>query len=147
LYVASFDSGSRPLTVCQWVIIDSRVFDLSRFASLHPGGLSVLLDEEVAGQDATRVFYGLHRQEVLQKPQYQRLQIGTIEGEGVTVKPLAPGELSKVPYAEPTWLSEGYYSPYYNDVRLPPQGRSKDLIFPTITDPQSAPEGNAQVCG
>ena len=35
------------LTVLQWVIIDSKVFDLSRFAAMHPGGLSVLLDEEV----------------------------------------------------------------------------------------------------
>ena len=112
------------LTVFQWVIIDSRVYDLSRFANLHPGGLSVLLDEEVAGQDATKVFYGLHRQEVLQKPQYQRLQIGSIEGEMVTVSPLAPGELSKVPYAEPTWLSEGYYSPYYNDVRPVPRSHT-----------------------
>ena len=107
----------------------------------------MLLDEEVAGQDATKVFYGLHRQEVLQKPQYQRLQIGSIEGEEVTVKPLAPGELSKVPYAEPTWLSEGYHSPYYNDVRLPPQVPSQGLIFAIITDPQSATEGDAHVYG
>ena len=34
-------------TALQWVIIDSKVFDLSRFAAMHPGGLSVLLDEEV----------------------------------------------------------------------------------------------------
>ena len=27
------------------------------------------------------------------------------------------GELSKVPYAEPTWLSPGYYSPYYSEVK------------------------------
>ena len=135
------------LTVFQWVIIDSRVYDLSRFANLHPGGLSVLLDEEVAGQDATKIFYSLHRQEVLQKPQYQRLQIGSIEGEGVTIKTLVPGELSKVPYAEPSWLSEGHYSPYYNDVRLPPpQGTPPCLSFATITEPQSLPEGNAQVC-
>jgi hypothetical protein len=25
------------------------------------------------------------------------------------------GELSLVPHAEPTWLSQGYSSPYYND--------------------------------
>ena len=62
----------------------------------------------IAGQDATKVFYGLHRQEVLQRPQYKRLQIGTIIGEEESIKPLAPGELSAVPYAEPTWLSEGF---------------------------------------
>ncbi|KAG8764847.1 hypothetical protein FRC16_008244, partial [Serendipita sp. 398] len=61
-----------------WIIIDSRVYDLSRFAALHPGGLHVLFDEEVAGQDATKIFYSLHRHEVLQKPSYARLQIGVI---------------------------------------------------------------------
>lgn len=30
-----------------WVIVDSKVFDLSKFAPLHPGGLSVLLEDEV----------------------------------------------------------------------------------------------------
>lgn len=28
---------------------------------------------------------------------------------------MQPGELSKVPYAEPTWLSDGFKSPYYSD--------------------------------
>lgn len=30
-----------------WVIIDSIVYDLSKFGALHPGGLGVLVDEEV----------------------------------------------------------------------------------------------------
>ncbi|KAG8918275.1 hypothetical protein FRC02_002492 [Tulasnella sp. 418] len=98
-----------------WVIIDSKVYDLSRFSSLHPGGLAVLLDEEVAGKDATEVFYQLHRHEVLLKPAYTRLQVGTIEGSKPSIKTLAPGELSPVPYAEPTWLSKGYHSPYYKE--------------------------------
>jgi hypothetical protein len=68
-----------------------------------------------AGQDATQVFFSLHRHEVLLKPQYARLQIGKVQGQEETIKPLAPGELSQVPYAEPTWLSRGYYSPYYSD--------------------------------
>ena len=29
-----------------------------------------------------------------------------------------PGKISKVPYAEPSWLAEGYYSPYYKEVRF-----------------------------
>jgi hypothetical protein len=68
-----------------------------------------------AGQDATQVFFCLHRHEVLLKPQYARLQIGRIQGQEESIKPLAPGELNQVPYAEPTWLSKGYFSPYYSD--------------------------------
>ncbi|TXT15703.1 hypothetical protein VHUM_00206 [Vanrija humicola] len=98
-----------------WVIIDSIVYDLSKFARLHPGGAGVLYDADVAGQDATSVFYGLHRQEVLEKPQYQRLRIGVIEGEKPKVKPFVAGELSRVPYGEPTWLTPPFKSPYYKE--------------------------------
>jgi hypothetical protein len=68
-----------------------------------------------AGKDSTQAFYGLHRHEVLLRPQYARLQIGTIKGETALVQAVAPEALSGVPYAEPTWLSKGYHSPYYND--------------------------------
>lgn len=61
------------------------------------------------------MFFGLHRLDVLQRPQYSRLQVGAIRGQAETIKPLAPGELSLVPYAEPTWLTAGYFSPYYSD--------------------------------
>ncbi|PPQ69164.1 hypothetical protein CVT26_003538 [Gymnopilus dilepis] len=98
-----------------WVIIDAKVYDLSRFKNLHPGGAAVLIDEEVAGKDATEAFYGLHKHEVIAKPQYARLQIGVIEGEKSVIHGRVVGELSKVPYAEPTWLTDGYYSPYYTD--------------------------------
>lgn len=41
-----------------WVIIDSLVYDLSKFGAMHPGGLGVLLDEEVGG--SRRLFRGFH---------------------------------------------------------------------------------------
>jgi len=72
----------------------------------------------IAGQDATEAFYGLHRHEVLERPQYKRLQVGTIQGEEPEITGLTPGALSKVPYAEPTWLAEGYYSPYFKEVEI-----------------------------
>ena len=62
------------------------------------------------------MFYALHRHEVLQRPQYQRLQVGIIKGEESVVVSKVRGELSAVPYAEPTWLSKGYHSPYYKEV-------------------------------
>ncbi|CAK5262452.1 unnamed protein product [Mycena citricolor] len=98
-----------------WVVIDAKVYDLSKFADLHPGGPSVLFAEGIAGKDSTEAFFGLHRLEVLHRPQYARFQIGAILGEEPTIKPLAPGELSKVPYAEATWLVSGFKSPYFTD--------------------------------
>ena len=40
-----------------WVIIDGGVYDLSKFAKLHPGGKAAILHPEVAGKDATDQFY------------------------------------------------------------------------------------------
>ncbi|KAF9468138.1 peroxisomal acyl-CoA-dehydrogenase [Collybia nuda] len=98
-----------------WIIIDAKVYDISKFKNLHPGGASVFFDDDIAGQDATEAFYGLHRHEVITKPQYLRLQIGVLEGERSVMHSRIVGELSKVPYAEPTWLSDGYFSPYYTE--------------------------------
>ncbi|THH32145.1 hypothetical protein EUX98_g2040 [Antrodiella citrinella] len=97
-----------------WIIIDANVYDISKFAQLHPGGVGVLTTKSIAGQDATQVFYGLHRQEVILRPQYARLQIGRVQGQEPTIL-ASPTDLSAVPYAEPTWLSAGYYSPYYTE--------------------------------
>ncbi|KAI8819314.1 acyl-CoA dehydrogenase/oxidase [Fimicolochytrium jonesii] len=94
-----------------WIIIDGVVYDLTRFADLHPGGLTVLLD--VAGKDATQEFYGLHRQAVLTRlgPKYE---IGRIAGHKQKIAMAKPGDISKVPYAEPVaW--QGFYSPYYTE--------------------------------
>jgi hypothetical protein len=68
---------------------------------------------QVAGQDATEAFYNLHRQEVLQK--YDNLCIGTIADENSKVIPHKAGDLSVVPYGEPTWLTPQFKSPYYNE--------------------------------
>jgi len=31
----------------QWIIVDSRVYDVSKFADLHPGGAAVLLVDPI----------------------------------------------------------------------------------------------------
>ncbi|EIE88106.1 hypothetical protein G6F46_009656 [Rhizopus delemar] len=93
-----------------WIIIDSSVYDMSRFVDMHPGGAIPIL--EYAGKDATDAFYGLHRQEVLVK--YNRYKIGTIDNEKPQVDFHEHGSFSKVPYAEPNaWM--GFKSPYYKD--------------------------------
>jgi len=94
-----------------WFIIDSKVYDVTDFVDAHPGGESVL--KQVAGTDATEAFYNLHRQEVLQK--YSSLCIGTIQGEKSKVIEHKPGDLSLVPYGEPTWLTPQFKSPYYKE--------------------------------
>lgn len=94
-----------------WCIIDSKVYDLTDFVDAHPGGEAVL--QQVAGKDATRDFYNLHRHEVLTK--YKSLVVGTITGEKPEIVTPKPGDLSEVPYAEPLWLSEPFRSPYYTE--------------------------------
>jgi hypothetical protein len=81
---------------------------------MHPGGLAVLLTDSIAGKDSTQAFYGLHRHEVLLRPQYARLKIGAISGARVLSMPSLDA-ISEVPYAEPTWLAKGYHSPYYTE--------------------------------
>jgi len=89
-----------------------------------------------AGKDATQVFFGLHRHEVLFKPQYKRLQIGRLKGHTEQIKSLSPGELSNVPYAEPIWLSPGFYSPYYSDNHRRFQSSIREF-FETVVRPES----------
>ncbi|EAU80545.1 acyl-CoA dehydrogenase [Coprinopsis cinerea okayama7 len=119
-----------------WIIVDAKIYDVSRFANMHPGGANVLYAEGVAGKDATQPFFGLHRHEVLLRPQFQRLQIGTVKGQKEQIKPFAPGDLSKVPYAESSWLTKGYYTPYYTDKHRKFQ-RAVREFFVTVVQPES----------
>jgi len=119
-----------------WVVVDAKVYNLTKFADLHPGGANVLFAESVAGKDATQVFFGLHKHEVLLRPQYKRLQIGTVAGQTEQIRAPVPGELSKVPYGEPTWLSSGYFSPYYSDNHRKFQTAVREF-FETVVRPES----------
>lgn len=107
-----------------WIIIDSAVYDLSKFVDLHPGGSHVLV--QVAGQDATEAFFGMHRAEVLSK--YGRYIIGTVEGQKPQYILPTAGTLSPVPYAEPTWIREGFKSPYYKDSHRALQNAVREFV-------------------
>ncbi|KAG8773063.1 hypothetical protein FRC12_002751 [Ceratobasidium sp. 428] len=111
-----------------WIIIDSDVYDVSRFVHLHPGGKAVLFDRTIAGQDATEAFFAVHRAEVLEKPQYARLRIGSLTEKSKTKENSAEDRLSKVPYGEPTWLLPKFTSPYYNESHRALQKRMRVLV-------------------
>lgn len=109
-----------------WIIIDGAVYNVTTFAQLHPGGAQILID--LGGKDVTGMFclfgifihsnlsykddfFGLHRLEVLTK-YAPRLKIGQVEGEVSQVALQVPGDLSKIPYGEPSfWM--GFKSPYF----------------------------------
>ncbi|KAL8281196.1 hypothetical protein RQP46_006554 [Phenoliferia psychrophenolica] len=120
-----------------YLIIDSYVW-LSKFVDMHPGGAHVLLKADVAGQDATKAFFGLHRADVLTK--YGRYAIGQIKGEVSQIIYPTPGVLSTVPYAEPGWLTakDQYKSPYYTDAH-----RSLALAMRSFVDVELIPEARA----
>lgn len=98
-----------------WTVINSDVYDLTRFLSMHPGGEGVLLASSIAGGDSTEAFFALHRSEVLAR--YSRYKIGRLQDpKKEEWKVPVEGELSEVPYAEPPWVLEGLYkTPYYKD--------------------------------
>jgi alkylation response protein AidB-like acyl-CoA dehydrogenase len=112
-----------------WCIIDHKVYDLTDFLDAHPGGNVVL--QQIAGKDATRDFYNLHRQEVLTK--YESLFIGIIEGEKPEIFVQGPGDLSPVPYAEPIWLRPEFRNPYYNDSHRAIQRKVREFVDKYIT--------------
>mmetsp|Transcript_16523 Transcript_16523/g.23184 ORF Transcript_16523/g.23184 Transcript_16523/m.23184 type:complete len:524 (-) Transcript_16523:69-1640(-) len=92
-----------------WIVIDHDVYDISKFAAMHPGGSAIIL--QFAGQDATEAFFDMHRIEVLKK--YQRFKIGSIAGapkQRALDQCMTAGQLSMVPYAEHNSL-QGWLSP------------------------------------
>lgn len=79
----------------------------------HPGGRQVLLTSDVAGKDSSKVFFALHRSEIL--ADFTHLVRGKVsDATPVDYEYPTAGGISRVPHAEPGWLSKGYKSPYYN---------------------------------
>mmetsp|Transcript_71202 Transcript_71202/g.204197 ORF Transcript_71202/g.204197 Transcript_71202/m.204197 type:complete len:527 (-) Transcript_71202:8-1588(-) len=97
-----------------WLIIDSSVYDVSKFLKLHPGGRGVMLP--YAGKDATEAFFALHKTEVLDKYR-DKLYKGVIMGGKPKYHTHNSVEyVSEVPFAEPSWIrGGGWRSPYHNE--------------------------------
>lgn len=120
-----------------WVVVDGKVFDVTKFLSQHPGGKKVLLME--SGKDATEKFRMFHKPTVLQ--QYEKLQIGVIADEvqdnpaekkkskkhEFALKDPASGPYSQkfvastfgegIPYGDPNWYSS-WYTYHFNESHL-----------------------------
>lgn len=96
-----------------WIVIDGKIYDVTKFAPMHPGGTQILLD--YAGKDCSKEFWDLHRADILLK-QGPKLYVGQVRG-APSVAPIdlvVPGAVSKVPYAESSfWHS--WKSPYYDE--------------------------------
>jgi alkylation response protein AidB-like acyl-CoA dehydrogenase/predicted heme/steroid binding protein len=89
-----------------WIAVKGRVYNVTKFAALHPGGKKILLD--AAGTDATTLFDNYHRATLLLK--YNNLVIGELEGE----KPPKSLFEKSVPFGDPAW-AQGIPNPFYNE--------------------------------
>jgi len=92
-----------------WLAVNGDVYDVSKFAPLHPGGAKVL--EHLGGHDVTTEFFELHRKSVLDKDRYRKLVVGRLAGAGE--RKVSYG-VSDIPFAEIPGL-QGQHSPFYND--------------------------------
>ncbi|NXL56361.1 FADS1 desaturase, partial [Chordeiles acutipennis] len=59
-----------------WLVIDRKVYDVSKFSKLHPGGSRVI--SHYAGQDATDAFVAFHNDKSLVKKYLKCLLIGEL---------------------------------------------------------------------
>lgn len=107
-----------------WIIVDGKVFDVTKFLNEHPGGKKVLL--KMAGKDATKQFHQFHNDAIMQRVGLP-MQIGVIglsepenkvqEAKKSNPAPapslggqLVSGEQAQfgegVPYGDPTWYQD-----------------------------------------
>jgi cytochrome b involved in lipid metabolism len=92
-----------------WVIINNKIYDLTKFAKVHPGGKGVLIP--VAGKDCTKEFYALHCERVLTK-YGPKLLVGHVLNT-TPIQMNSPVDLSPVPYGESSGFTKGFHTPYY----------------------------------
>ncbi|CAM0138574.1 unnamed protein product [Umbelopsis sp. WA50703] len=100
-----------------WIVVDNKVFDLTKFLSEHPGGKKILL--KVAGKDATKQFNQFHNAQIMETVGLP-LQIGVIGGaEQPKAAPKAVAQEGNkvgdlIPYGDPADCQD-WNSPYYNE--------------------------------
>ncbi|KAF9014393.1 hypothetical protein BDZ89DRAFT_1046587 [Hymenopellis radicata] len=91
-----------------WIVINSKVYNVSKF---HPEGAAVL---GIAGKDITETFFGLHRHEVLLRPQYAPTDWCHC-GRGRDGQAASTWRALQCTVRRTTWLSDSFKTPYYTD--------------------------------
>jgi cytochrome b involved in lipid metabolism len=108
-----------------WVIVDGKVFDLTKFVNDHPGGKKVLAKK--AGKDATKEFKTFHNDAIMQRVGLP-MQIGVIgsaekveekkveekkpvkDVKKMDMRQLVSNQDAKfgegMPYGDPTWYQD-----------------------------------------
>ncbi|XP_006033388.1 fatty acid desaturase 1-like [Alligator sinensis] len=69
----------------RWLVIDRKVYDISKFYLMHPGGKRVI--SHYAGQDATDAFAAFHPNKALVKTYLKPLQVGELAPDQSTSEP------------------------------------------------------------
>lgn len=115
-----------------WIAIDGKVYDVSKFAKVHPGGAGIL--RLYAGKDATNEFFAMHKADVLAKTG-AKLVKGTIASasSGELEATADKHNIDVAPYSESSaWM--GWNSPYYKEshhkFRLKLRAFMEDVIRP-----------------
>jgi alkylation response protein AidB-like acyl-CoA dehydrogenase/predicted heme/steroid binding protein len=122
-----------------WLIIDNDVFDVSKFAKLHPGGIAFILDN--AGKDVTKDFHLYHHPDHLRKYS-PRLKIGELaeadRSKTVRPKKITPHSFGDmIPYGDPAWyqrLNSPYYKDTHRDFRAKVRAFVDAEIIPTLSE-------------
>ncbi|KAJ5802279.1 cytochrome b5-like heme binding domain-containing protein [Penicillium sp. IBT 35674x] len=70
--VAAYNNADKGL----YIIVDSNVYDVTKFVDEHPGGAKIL--KRVAGKDASKQFWKYHNESVLKKYS-PKLKVGEVK--------------------------------------------------------------------
>ena len=125
-----------PTLSSQWIVVDAKVYDLSCFANLHPGGRANLVDSAVVAKmqprsataSITTKSSNDHNTPISRSASFRERRAPSPVVSSPSHR--RPQRDSAMPYAEPTYLSKGFHSPYYTKVRVPvPDPRLAFFIF------------------
>ncbi|KAI9349853.1 putative acyl-CoA dehydrogenase [Zopfochytrium polystomum] len=93
-----------------WIIVDGKVYDITDFLDVHPGGRRILLP--LLGKDASKQFAQFHNIATV-SAKYSKLVIGEIAGrEEEELYPVDGPFGSLIAFADPSWYQD-WESPYH----------------------------------